>query len=240
MRVLLIIPAYNEAENLPKLVETVENFAARQTGFALDYIIVNDGSADQTAALCRENRWHALHLARNLGIGGAVQTGYLLARQLDYDIAVQFDGDGQHDIASLPTLLAPILAGEADFVLGSRFVGESSGFRSTALRRAGIRLLSAMIRLVTGVTLADPTSGYRAAAKPAIAALAKSYPVDYPEPESLAELLRAGFRVREVPVNMFERAHGASSISPVRSVWYMIKVSLAILCTGLQGKGAKE
>ena len=240
MRVLLIVPAYNEAENLPGLVETVENFKKAQTGFELDYIIINDGSADQTAALCRENRWHALHLARNLGIGGAVQAGYLLARQLDYDIAVQFDGDGQHDIGSLPALLAPILAGECDFVLGSRFVGESSGFRSTALRRAGIRLLSAMIRLVTGVTLADPTSGYRAAAKPAIAALAKSYPVDYPEPESLAELLRAGFRVREVPVNMFERAHGASSISPVRSVWYMIKVSLAILCTGLQGKGAKE
>lgn len=240
MRVLLIIPAYNEAENLPMLVKTVENFAARQTGFRLDYIIVNDGSSDRTAALCRENRWHALHLARNLGIGGAVQAGYLLARQLDYDIAVQFDGDGQHDIGSLPALLAPILAGECDFALGSRFVGAQSGFRSTALRRVGIRFLSGMIRLVTGATLADPTSGYRAAAKPAIAALARSYPVDYPEPESLVELVRAGFRVREVPVNMFERAHGASSISPIKSVWYMVKVSLAILCAGLQGKGAKK
>ena len=232
---LLIIPAYNEAESIEKVIdELIETYPE------YDYVVVNDGSRDATSDICRRRGYRFLDMHINIGLSGGVQAGMMYAHRRGYKYAMQFDGDGQHDIESLPTLLAPILAGECDFVLGSRFVGESSGFRSTALRRAGIRLLSAMIRLVTGVTLADPTSGYRAAAKPAIAALAKSYPVDYPEPESLAELLRAGFRVREVPVNMFERAHGASSISPVRSVWYMIKVSLAILCTGLQGKGAKE
>lgn len=237
MRVLLIVPAYNEAENLPRLVETVENFKKARTGFELDYIIINDGSRDNTEALCRQHGYRAVHLVQNLGIGGAVQTGYLFALRQGYDIAVQFDGDGQHDIDSLPGLIAPILAGAADFSVGSRFLEGTSGFRSTAMRRVGIKFLSAIIRLVTGQRMTDPTSGFRAASRPVIRLLAAHYPVDYPEPESLVELVKSGFRVTEVQVNMFERAHGVSSISPMKSVWYMLKVSLAILCTGFQRKG---
>lgn len=239
MRVLMIIPAYNEAQNLSRVVEVIENYAAQQTEYRLDYIIINDGSTDNTEALCREKGYRAIHLIQNLGIGGAVQTGYMFARLKNYDVAVQFDGDGQHDIQSLNALLAPIRRDEADFVIGSRFVDGTSSFRSTFMRRVGIRFLSGIIRLVAGQRLSDPTSGFRAAAKDAIAALALDYPVDYPEPESIVALARKDFRLCEVQVNMFEREHGMSSISPMKSIYYMFKVSLAILCTSFQRKGQR-
>lgn len=235
----MIIPAYNEAENLGRVVSTIENYATQQTDYQLDYIIINDGSCDNTEELCRTRGYRAIHLIQNLGIGGAVQTGYMFAQLKGYDVAVQFDGDGQHDIESLNALLAPIQRNEADFVIGSRFVDGSSSFRSTFMRRVGIRFLSGIIRLVAGQRLSDPTSGFRAATKNAIAALALDYPVDYPEPESIVALARKGFRLCEVQVNMFEREHGVSSISPLKSVYYMFKVSLAILCTSFQRKGRR-
>lgn len=168
MRVLLIVPAYNEEANIERVVQTIVDYAAQETAYQLDYIIINDGSTDNTAAICRERGFHTIHLVQNLGIGGAVQTGYLLANRKGYDAAVQFDGDGQHDIHSLSALLEPIMRDECDFVIGSRFLGTGE-FRSTQMRRVGIRFLTGMIRLCSGCRLTDPTSGFRAANRRAIA-----------------------------------------------------------------------
>lgn len=160
MRVLLIVPAYNDEANIERVVQTIVDYAAQETAYQLDYIIINDGSTDNTAAICRERGFHTIHLVQNLGIGGAVQTGYLLANRKGYDAAVQFDGDGQHDIHSLSALLEPIMRDECDFVIGSRFLGTGE-FRSTQMRRVGIRFLTGMIRLCSGCRLTDPTSGFR-------------------------------------------------------------------------------
>lgn len=238
MRVLLILPAYNEEHAIGKTVQAIRE-APCPPGVELDYLVINDGSSDGTQALCQREGIHCLTLVQNLGIGGAVQTGYLYAAKMGYDVAVQFDGDGQHDIHSLGRLLEPIMEGRADVVVGSRFLKDSpSGFRSTWLRRVGIRYLSMVIRLVTGQRIADVTSGYRAANREALRYLAEDYPVDYPEPESLVHLYKQRFRVCEAPVNMFERAAGSSSIHSLKSVYYMIKVTLAVLCAAIQ-KGGK-
>jgi len=236
MKLLLILPAYNEEGNICNTVAAIRRYQETPHAVDVDYIVINDGSTDGTERVCRENGIKCLSLVQNLGIGGAVQTGYLYAVRKGYDIAVQFDGDGQHDIDSLDALIAPILSGEADFTVGSRFLEPHSGFRSTWLRRVGIRYLSALLRLVSGVRICDVTSGYRAANRDVLALLARDYPVDYPEPESLVFLQKNGFRLKEVQVNMFERAAGKSSISSWKSVYYMIKVSFAILCAAMQEK----
>ena len=233
MRVLLIIPAYNEEANIKKVIERVREYRER-CGFALDYVVIDDGSRDSTAQICREEGIHFVSLLQNLGIGGAVQTGYLYAQRQGYDVAVQFDGDGQHDLESLPQLLAPVEKGECDFCVGSRFLEGTSQFQSTRLRRLGVRYLSFLIRLLSGTKVTDPTSGFRAANKKVIAALADYYPTDYPEPESIVQIAKQRFRVSEVQVNMFEREGGVSSIHSWKSVYYMIKVSVAILCASLQ------
>lgn len=233
MRVLLILPAFNEQDAILHTVSQIRS-AVFSPALDVDFIVIDDGSTDATSRLCRENGIPCISLIQNLGIGGAVQTGYLYAQEQGYDAAVQFDGDGQHDIASLEALLAPLEAGALDFVVGSRFTDSGSAFRSTVLRRCGIRFLSALTYCITGRRITDVTSGYRAANQSVIAYLAQHYPVDYPEPESLVHLIRRGFRVGEVAVNMFPRTGGASSISRARSVYYMCKVSLAILCAGLQ------
>jgi len=236
MKALLILPAYNEAAVIQKTVQSILE-APPVEGLELDYLVINDGSTDGTEELCRQCGIRCLTLVQNLGIGGAVQTGYLYAALNGYDIAVQFDGDGQHDIRSLGALVAPILEGRCDFVVGSRFLGQPSAFRSTWLRRVGIRYLSFLIRLTTGQRVADVTSGYRAAGRKALLYLAENYPVDYPEPESLVHLYKQGFRVEEAPVNMFARTTGRSSIHSFRSLYYMVKVTAAILCAAMR-KGA--
>lgn len=238
MRVLIIIPAYNEESNISRVVHTVTDFAASYTRHQVDYIVINDGSTDSTEAICRQEGFETVNLIQNLGIGGAVQTGYMFAQQFDYDAAVQFDGDGQHDILSLDALLRPIENGSANFVIGSRYLNNSSDFRSTFLRRLGSSFLARTIRLLTGFRPTDPTSGYRVADRASIRVFAQDYPADYPEPESLVILLKHKLRLQEVGVNMFERLGGVSSISPLKSVRYMFKVSLAILCTSLR-KGGK-
>jgi hypothetical protein len=164
----------------------------------------------------------------NLGIGGAVQAGYLWAWERGYDVAVQIDGDGQHDPAYLAALLAPIREGKASVVIGSRFLQEG-GYRSTRIRRAGIRYLSAFLRVRCGARVTDPTSGFRAADRRAIELFARYYPSDYPEPEAIALARRAGLAVAEVPVRMSEREHGASSITAARTLYYFVKVSLALV-----------
>lgn len=222
-RVALIVPAYNEARNLPRLAEAVR---AHAPGF--DVCVVDDGSTDDTAAVATSLGWTVLRLPVNLGIGGAVQAGYLWALARGHDVAVQIDGDGQHDPAYLPALLAPLEAGTADVVIGSRFLAEG-GFRSTRLRRAGIRYLSWFLRLRCGARITDTTSGFRAAGRRAIELFARYYPSDYPEPEAIALAERAGLRLAEVPVRMTDRTHGRSSITALRTLYYLVKVSLALV-----------
>ncbi len=219
--VLIIIPAYNEAENLLQVVEDI-----RQKCPQCDYLVVNDGSTDDTEDLCARHKIRAVHL----GIGGAVQTGYRYAFKNHYEIAVQIDGDGQHDVSYLEDMLKPLIRGEADVIIGSRFVSrEETGFRSSFLRRAGIRFLSMLIRLCTGIRIYDVTSGFRAVNRRFIRIYAHEYPTDYPEPEAVISAVMHRGRIREIPVVMRQREAGASSIHGFRSAYYMIKVSLSIL-----------
>lgn len=229
MRVLLIVPAYNEEESILGVISSIE-----AAGY--DYVVVNDGSSDDTAAVCRKAGANYLTLARNLGIGGAVQAGHLYAFEHGYDVDIQVDGDGQHDISYIPHLVEAIESG-ADLAIGSRFVNASDGFQSTALRRLGINWLKGCIRLASGITIHDATSGFRASGRKAIEIFARDYPFDYPEPESIVIAHREGLKVVEVPVTMRERQGGTTSISPLSSVYYMIKVSLAVL---IQGFGSRR
>ncbi len=228
MKCLLIIPAYNESKNLVNLIDEIKEKTP-----LFDYVIINDGSTDDTAAICREHGFNAIHLVNNLGIGGAVQTGYKYALTNDYDAAVQIDGDGQHDPAYLDRLIEPIQAERADFTIGTRFI-DSKGFQSSGIRRAGIIWLNRVIRMVARVTITDATSGFRAANRQVIRLFAEYYPKDYPEPETIADVARNKFRIEEVPVEMRERSFGTSSIKLTRSIYYIFKVSLAVLLSGLK------
>lgn len=221
-KVLIIIPAYNEAENIEQVVNHMMEEAPQY-----DYLVVNDGSTDNTLDICRKANFHYLDLSINMGIGGAVQAGYVYAYKNDYDIAVQMDGDGQHDIAYLDELLKPILDKEADVVIGSRFL-KKEGFQSSAGRRMGINILSGLIRLTTGQRIMDVTSGYRAVNRMFINIYSKDYPTDYPEPEAIVAAIMHRGRVKEVPVQMKAREGGTSSITFKKSIYYMIKVTLAI------------
>lgn len=229
MKKLVIIPAYNECGSIQKAVDDIREHAP---GF--DYVVVNDCSTDNTLDICRENNLNYVNLSVNLGIGGAVQTGYLYACRNGYDVAVQFDGDGQHNAAYLEMMAEKLQETSSDMVIGSRFI-EKEGFQSSGLRRVGIRYFSALIRLITGKRVTDPTSGMRMVNRDVMRIYAASYPKDYPEPESVTAILRMGKKVTEVPVVMKEREEGTSSIGGFRSVYYMIKVTLAILMERLRG-----
>lgn len=223
MKTLLIIPAYNEEANIEKVVDNIiQNYPQ------YDYIIINDGSKDRTEEICRKRNFNYLTLPVNLGIGGAVQTGYLYAREKGYNIAVQIDGDGQHDIAYVQDVIQPILEGKADVVIGSRFL-ENKGFQSSAARRFGIKFLSALIKICTWKNIKDVTSGFRAVNERFIRIYANDYPTDYPEPEAIVSAVMHKGRVMEIPVIMKEREQGKSSINFSKSLYYMIKVSLAII-----------
>ena len=222
-KILLIIPAFNEAETIERVVKgLITNFPQ------YDYVVVNDGSSDGTGELCMEKGYHVLNLPINLGIGGAVQTGYRYALKYGYDIAVQIDGDGQHDASYVKRLIEPLIAGEADVVIGSRFL-RREGFQSSRSRRIGINILSDLIWLCTGKRIRDVTSGFRAVNRRFITIYAENYPSDYPEPEAIITAVMHRGRVAEVPVVMKEREGGTSSITFRKSVYYMIKVTLAIL-----------
>lgn len=229
MKSLVIIPAYNEEKSIEKVVRDI-----RENAPSFDYIIVNDCSTDGTLALCREKGFAVLNLPVNLGIGGAVQTGYLYALKNGYDAAVQFDGDGQHDAGYLDVMLEMMVREQADMVIGSRFL-KKEGFQSSGIRRLGIRYFAALIKVLTGRTVTDPTSGMRLGNRRVIAYFAQNYPKDYPEPESVVAILRHGYKVLEYPVLMRRREEGISSISPSRSFYYMVKVTLAICMELLRG-----
>ncbi len=226
MRVLAIVPAFNEERSIRSVVAGL-----RRAAPAVDVCVVDDGSTDGTAEAARTSGATLLSLRVNLGIGGAVQAGYRWARDHGYDVAVQVDGDGQHDTSFLPALVEGVAAGRADLMVGSRFSGPrvEGAFRSTWSRRAGIRYLSAVLRIRCGARVLDPTSGFRAAGRRAIELFAVSYPPDYPEPESIAVAARAGLRIAEIPVRMAERTHGESSIGLARSFYYLVKVSMALV-----------
>ena len=223
MKKLIIIPAYNEEDAIAHTVARI-----REKAPDFDYVIINDCSTDRTLAICRENGFHVVNLPINLGIGGAVQTGYRYALENGYDIAVQMDGDGQHDAAYLGEMARVLEEEKLNMVIGSRFI-EKAGFQSSAARRLGIGYFSWLIKLVTGVRITDPTSGMRMADREVIGLFAGDYPKDYPEPESVVTILKMGRRVREIPVQMRAREGGVSSISSMKAVYYMVKVSIAVL-----------
>lgn len=223
MKSIVIIPAYNEEKSIEKTVEDI-----RQNAPEFDYVIVNDCSRDATLKVCMEKGMHVLNLPINLGIGGAVQTGYRYAYKNGYDFAVQFDGDGQHDARFLHEMRDYMIEHKLNMLIGSRFI-EKEGFQSSGIRRFGIRYFSGLIRLLTKTRVTDPTSGMRMVDRDIIEIYAESYPKDYPEPESVVAILNMGKIVGEYPVVMRERTEGVSSISPLRSVYYMVKVTLAIL-----------
>ncbi|MWC27301.1 glycosyltransferase [Paenibacillus sp. MMS18-CY102] len=224
MKILLIIPAYNEQKSIISLIEKIrmENIEN------LHYVVINDCSTDRTADLCVQHNVPVVKLPSNLGIGGAVQTGYKYALYHNFDIAIQVDGDGQHDPKYIKELIAPLLKGESDLVIGSRYI-DKKGFQSTFMRRLGIRYFTKLLYMMTKQTISDPTSGFRACNKELIGLFSKRYPTDYPEPESIMYLKRNNYRIKEVSVQMNERSGGVSSITSIKSVYYMLKVSMAIV-----------
>lgn len=223
MKKLIIIPAYNEEANIERTVTAIE-----QNAKGFDYVIINDCSTDSTRKICEKNGYNIVNLPINLGIGGAVQTGYRYAYENNYDVAVQVDGDGQHDPEFLDKMAEYLMKHQLDMVIGSRFI-EKKGFQSSAARRVGIKFFTRLIKRMTGETITDPTSGLRMVGRQAMDLFSKDYPRDYPEPESVVAVLRRNMKVEEIPVVMKERIGGVSSISMKKSIYYMIKVPLAIL-----------
>lgn len=230
MRTLIIVPAYNEEENI---VESIKSLNIENPEW--DIVVINDGSTDKTAeAAASTSNAFVVNLPCNLGIGGAVQTGFLFASYFDYDAAVQFDGDGQHIASEIPKLLALLEGNECDVVVGSRFAEKHDGWKSSFSRRIGIKIFEWLNSILIMQRITDNTSGFRAYNKQAIEFLSRIYPMDYPEPEAIILLGKNGFRIKEIPVVMKKRELGRSSISGLKSAYYMVKVILAIIITSIR------
>ena len=228
--ILVIVPAYNEEKAIAEVIEDLKSIP-----LDLDILVVNDGSADSTSQVARATGQALVaDLPKNLGIGGAVQTGFKYASRRGYQNAVQFDGDGQHVAGEIHKLLAALEGSGADMVIGSRFLQKHEGFRSTFVRRIGIRLFQVINSVLIGQRITDNTSGFRAYDRKAIEFLARHYPVDYPEPEAVILLGRNGFRIGEVFTLMRERQEGESSIAGISGIYYMVKVILAVFMTALR------
>jgi glycosyltransferase involved in cell wall biosynthesis len=223
VRRVAVVPAFNEEANVGRVVDEI-----RAVDPSLDIVVIDDGSYDGTAAAAQERGATVVRLPFNLGIGGAVQTGFRYAFEHGYEIAVRLDGDGQHDPSQLERILAPVLSGEADIAVGSRFAAAGDGYRSSRSRRLGIRLLAWVVSRIVGRRVTDTTSGFQALNRRAIELFAHDYPHDYPEVEATIMVSRHRLRSVEVPVSMRERGGGRSSITALRSVYYMVKVLLAI------------
>ena len=223
MKKIAIIPAYNEVESIEKTVHDIKTNAKE-----FDYVVIDDCSTDDTRKVCEELGFPVVSLPTNLGIGGGVQTGYLYAVKHGYDIAVQFDGDGQHDASFLEKMAERMEKEQLDMLIGSRYI-ERQGFQSSFCRRMGIRYFTFLIRLLTGKKITDPTSGMRMVNRRTMEFFARNYPKDYPEPESVTILLKKGFLVEEIPVVMKEREGGKSSISFQKAIRYMFQVTMAVI-----------
>ena len=223
MKILVIIPSYNEEGNIENVVSNLqENYSQ------YDYLIVNDCSTDDTKKICMKKQYEYVSLCTNLGIGGGVQTGYMYASEKGYDITVQIDGDGQHNPDYIEKLVEVMERENADMVIGSRFI-HNQGFQTSASRRMGIRIINTVIKWCTGLKITDSTSGFRVCSKRMTEFFAANYAQDYPEPEAIVAASLNGYKVMECPVEMREREEGTSSINLVRSIYYMIKVTCAIV-----------
>ena len=233
-KILLIIPAYNEEDCILKTYESIKNYNSK-SDIKYDVIVINDGSTDNTELILNDNNIPHISLIHNLGIGGAVQTGYKYAYENDYDIAIQFDGDGQHDINYVMDIINPIINNSCDFTIGSRYIDKSkSKFQSTKARQFGISIISKVIKLVTGKKVLDTTSGFRACNRKIIKEFSNNYPLEYPEPVTTTELLKKGYKYKEIPVSMNERVGGKSSIKSLKNAYYMFNVCLSIIIVGLR------
>ncbi|MFD1861962.1 glycosyltransferase family 2 protein [Planococcus sp. FY231025] len=216
--ILIIVPAYNEEQAIVDTVKQLEQFAE------YDYVVVNDGSTDRTKEILEQHNFSHVTLPVNLGIGGAVQTGYRYAAQHGYDYAIQLDADGQHDPEDLHHLVSEMKRRNVDMLIGSRFL-EKSNYKGSLTRRTGILYFNYLLRMISRVHITDPTSGYRIVNRRVIEWFANDYPVDYPEVEVIVKLARKRFTVEETKVEMNARQGGASSITPVKSIYYMAKVT---------------
>ena len=230
-KVLIIVPAFNEAGNIYKSVKEIE-----KNNFVTTIVVVDDGSLDNTQREAKKTNAVVVSLPLNLGIGGAVQTGFQYARDHDFDIAVQVDGDGQHDVAYLKVLIDPILKAEADMTIGSRFLPPYLGYQSSFVRRIGINFFAYLISFLTGFRTTDPTSGFRAYNRKMIKFFSENYPQDFPEPEAIVLARQHNMRLKEIPVEMRKRSAGHSSIRYLKTLYYMIKVTLAIFLVKLRRK----
>ncbi len=228
-KILIIIPAFNEEANILNTYNSIKNFNKKhKTNY--DVIVINDGSYDKTEDILNDNNINHIRLIHNLGIGGAVQTGYKYALEHNYDIVVQFDGDGQHNVECVENIIDPIINRRANMVIGSRFIKkDKDNFQTTRSRRLGINLISKVIKMKTGKKIYDTTSGFRAIDKNVLKLYSTSYPTEYPEPISSVNALANGFVIAEVPAKMNERKAGKSSIGSWKNAYYMINVVISIL-----------
>lgn len=235
-KVLLVIPAYNEEKNILNVYKDIVSYN-KKNNVKYDVIVINDGSTDSTEFILKSKKIPHISLVNNLGIGGAVQTGYKYAKMNDYDIAVQFDGDGQHKIECVDSIITPIINDHYDMVIGSRFIDDnSSEFKSSRSRRIGINIISFFMKIVTKKKIYDTTSGFRAINRNLIDKFSLNYPIEYPEPVSTTQVLCDNYKVIEVPVSMKKRENGSSSINSWKNVYYMFNVILSILFFGIRRK----
>ncbi len=234
LKILIIIPAFNEEENIQKTIREIKSLPR-----PVSIVVINDGSKDQTAAKAKQTGVPVISLPFNLGIGGAVQTGFKYAKKNNFNIAVQIDGDAQHNPNCLEDLIKPVLDNQADMTIGSRFLPPHLGYQSSFVRRIGIHFFARLISVLTQSKVTDPTSGFRAYNKKMIAVFSHYYPQDFPEPEAIVVAGRYDARIKEVPVVMRKRAGGISSIRYLRTLHYMVKVTLAILLEKLKGKNKR-
>jgi len=221
MKILAIIPAYNEARNIRGVINDLREYHPET-----EPVVINDGSGDNTSVAARSLGVRVIDLPYNLGIGGAVQAGFMVAASEGYDVAIQFDGDGQHIAAEIEKILKPASEG-SDIVIGSRFLG-AGVYNMPIARRIGVKVFSLVISSICGQRLTDTTSGFRVYGKRAIELFSAFYPEDYPEVEALILAHKKKLNIKEVPVRMRMRSEGKSSITPLRAVYYMIKVLLSV------------
>jgi glycosyltransferase involved in cell wall biosynthesis len=228
-RIVAVVPAYNEAGAIGRVVDEI-----RDVDPSIDVVVVDDASTDETASVAESRGATVLRLPFNVGIGGAVQTGFRYALEKGYGVAIRLDGDGQHDASEISKLLEPLERFGADLVIGSRFVDPEGSYRPPFARRVGIRLFARLVSILGGQRVTDTTSGFLALDRVGIELFAAEYPHDYPEVEATLVALRSGLRLSQVQVEMRERETGASSITFVRSVYYLVKVMLALLVASLR------
>ena len=219
-KILIIIPAYNEELSIGKVITEIKT-----KNKEVDILVVNDGSTDNTFNEACKYGVMVIDLPCNLGIGGAMQTGYMYAYKNDYDIAVQVDGDGQHDPSDIEEIIKPVMNNEVDMIIGSRFINKT-GYKSTIFRRSGMIYFTNLIKILTGKRIEDTTSGFRAVNRKIIELFAKDYPLEYPEVEVIVKLSKMGYKIKEIPVFMHKRNFGKSSITPIKSIYYMIRVTI--------------